>query len=547
MSVVTSDLRATAPAAGSSRPVYAGFTAAAARTPSRPALELGGVTLSYAKLHDRAARVAATLQCHAAPEPALTAVFAYRTVSAYAGVLGALLRGHGYVPLSRTFPEERTRLMLEHAGCRAVVCDLESAGQLPEVLAGLERELVILVPEATAEEIAELRGALGVGRRLLGADDLEPAAAWREPVADPDAAAYVLYTSGSTGRPKGVEVTHANVNHYVDTLVEHLQVTDRDRFGHFNELTFDMSVLDLFVAWECGACVCCPTRKELLSPARFLRQRALSVWHSVPSTALMMERLRALRPGSYPTLRRSLFAGEPLPVAAARAWQAAAPHSTVENLYGPTELTVECLGYRWDPTRVNECEHDAVPAGYELGAMRALIVDELLQEVAPGEVGELLVRGPQVARGYLHDPERTAAAFVVPPGREEVHYRTGDRVRRPRGPEHPIVYLGRVDHQVQVLGERVELGEVEAAVRACSGVPEVAAIGWPLTSTGAGGVEVFVVDPALDAVALLATLRRRLPGHMAPRRVHAIDTLPLNANGKIDRAALAARLDGALT
>ena len=169
--------------------------------------------------------------------------------------------------------------------------------------------------------------------------------------------------------------------------------------------------------------------------------------------------------------------------------------------------------------------------------MRALVVGDDLLEVPPGGEGELLVAGPQVSAGYWRDPERTAAAFVVPPGRREVHYRTGDRVRRPVG-GGPLCFLGRRDHQIKVLGHRVELGEVEAALRDASGVDAVVAVGWPRTATGATGIVGFIGDTTVDGDRVLELVRGRLPSYMVPRELRVLAEIPLNANGKMDRGAL---------
>ncbi len=519
------------------RPLYEGFLAAAARFPDRPALEVQGGELSYAELGDRAAGVAATLAAESpSDEPALTAVLAYRSATAFAAVLGTLLRGHGYVPLNPGFPAERTRLMLEHSEARALVVDRESAGVLSAVLEGIERKLTIVLPDH--DDVSELAAALPA-HRLVGARDLRPAAGYTPSPPDSGAVAYLMFTSGSTGTPKGVMVTHANVNHYVDVLGERYGVDEHDRFSQTAELTFDNSVLDIFLAWQNGACVCCPSRKALISPGRFIRDSRITIWFSVPSTAIFMRRLKALKPGSYPTLRFSIFAGEALPAEVCEDWLEAAPGTAVENLYGPTEVTVDCLAYRWDPeTSPAECEHGIVPIGYPLPGMSALVVDSDLREVARGQEGELLVSGPQVSLGYLKNPEKTAAAFVHPPGRDQMHYRTGDLVRRPAAPGGPVPYLGRIDHQVQIFGERVELGEIEAALREESGTDAVVAVGWPVTATGASGIEAFVGDPGADAEGLRERLRARLPGQMAPRRIHVLADLPLNDNGKFDRKAL---------
>jgi acyl-coenzyme A synthetase/AMP-(fatty) acid ligase len=147
-----------------------------------------------------------------------------------------------------------------------------------------------------------------------------------------------------------------------------------------------------------------------------------------------------------------------------------------------------------------------------------------------------------VTLGYWLDPEKTAAAFVVPPEKAETYYRTGDLVRRPLG-EGPITYVGRVDHQVKINGYRVELGEIEAAIREAAGVDEVVALGWPRTASGAGAVTAFVVAASIDVNEVRAKLATRLPDYMVPRTIHALDDIPLNANGKFDRNALLAMLD----
>jgi acyl-CoA synthetase (AMP-forming)/AMP-acid ligase II len=164
-------------------------------------------------------------------------------------------------------------------------------------------------------------------------------------------------------------------------------------------------------------------------------------------------------------------------------------------------------------------------------------VDHELREVPPGETGELLVGGPQVTLGYWENQEKTAAAFLVPPGEHEPFYRTGDRVRRPL-PGKPMTYLGRLDHQIKVRGVRIELGEVEAAVRDATGIDAVVAVGWPVTLTGADGIVAFVGDIDVEVAAVRAELAARLPSHMVPRRFVLLPDLPLNPNGKFDRKRL---------
>ena len=518
-----------------------GFLRSAKRFPERPAVEAAGMSLTYAALREQAASIAATLQTHTPGGGApLTAVFAYRTPTAFAGVLAALLAGTGYVPLNRTFPPQRSRLMLERADCRALVADRASAGQLDALLEMVRTPLLVVLPEEGDVREQRRRWPL---HTWIGASELVSAEDWRPPTVSPDALAYLLYTSGSTGVPKGVGVTHANALSFIREAVERYEITEHDRLSQTYDMTFDPSVFDMFTAWECGGCVCCPSQRTLVKPGRFIIESRLTVWYSVPSIAIFMKRFGELQPGRYPDLRLSMFVGEPLPVAVADTWQEAAPNSVVENTYGPTEVTVVCTGYTWNAARSpGESVRGVVPIGYLYETMEAIVVDEALTEVTEGETGELLLAGPQVTPGYWRDPERTALSFVTPPGRDAIFYRTGDRVRRPQ-PGDPYVYLGRIDHQIKVGGHRVELGEIEAAIRDASGAEEVVAIGWPLDTTGASGVVAFIGGSTVDAEVLRARLSERLPYYMVPHTVRLLSQLPLNANGKFDRKHLTAMLE----
>jgi amino acid adenylation domain-containing protein len=511
-----------------------GFFRRAAESPDRPALEVDGVALTYGELAARAGAIAAALLEHGrGADPPLTAVLAHRSVTAFAGVLGSLARGHGYVPLHPGFPKARNRAMLDRAGCEAVIVDSSAIPHLSGLVEGIDRELLLVLPDAdSAEDCAsECAPHRVVAAREPGTGDLP------EPLpVEPTDPAYLLFTSGSTGTPKGVAVTHGNVCAFLDAVAERYDFTEDDRFSQTFNLTFDLSVFDMFAAWECGACVCCPSDKTLLNPAGFVRRSEVTVWFSVPSIALFMRRGRVLKPASFPTLRWSLFCGEALPAEVAREWSQTAPNSTVENLYGPTEATIACTAYRWDSGHSpEESELGIVPIGHAFRAMSTLVAGDQLLEVRPGEAGELLLSGPQVVPGYWNDEEATARAFVSVSGRP--YYRTGDRVRRPNG-DGPLLYLGRLDNQIKVLGHRVELGEVEAAIREETGLDAVVAVGWPRSPAGASGITAFVADPRLDVAALRAGLALRLPGYMVPRELRLLPELPLNPNGKWDRGAL---------
>jgi non-ribosomal peptide synthetase component F len=259
--------------------------------------------------------------------------------------------------------------------------------------------------------------------------------------------------------------------------------------------------------------------KAFLGLADFLGRNRITVWFSSPSVISLLRRLRALSPGSLPTLRWSLFCGEPLLRHDASDWQLAAANSTVENLYGPTELTISCSVHRWDPaTSPDQCVNDIVSIGRMHAGCEYLLLD-----------GELCVTGAQMFPGYL-DPGDDQGRFVEHGGRR--WYRTGDLVRELPGGE--LAYLGRRDHQVKIRGVRVELAEIDWALRRCAGVQESVSVAVD------GELVSFYLGVERPAADLMTELGSVLPKNTIPRYFRHLTEYPLNANRKIDRPALAA-------
>jgi amino acid adenylation domain-containing protein len=522
-----------------SRAIHSGFLRSCEMHAHRYAVELPGTVLTYDELRNRAMSLAALLQ-RATPSggPPLTAVFAHRSTSAYAGALAALLAGRGYVPLNHTFPPERTRAMLLRSGCRSIIVDAESEPQLAHILNELEGPLLIILPERTDVSLPRSRWAKHV---IFGAGDLEPVGSLKVMPVSPDSIACLLFTSDRTGIPKGVMVARRNLAHFIQFMTDRYAITEHDRVSQSFDLT--CSAFDMFIAWERGACVCCPSQKTLINPAKFIQSSKLTVWFSVPSVAVFMKRLGALKVNQFPTLRWSLFCGEPLPAEIAEFWSLAAPNSVVENLYGPTEMTIACCLYRWrNENSKEECHQGLVPIGNPFPDMEALIVDEELREVSSQSDGELLMAGNQVTLGYWKDSEQTTAAFVIPPGKRQTYYRTGDRVCR-AGEDGPICYLGRVDQQININGHRVELGEVESLLGQEAGVEAAVAVGWPITASGAEGIEAFLIGNNLELPAIRERLKTKLPSFAVPRRLHVLSELPLDSKRKMDRKQLIERLE----
>jgi amino acid adenylation domain-containing protein len=511
------------------RSLRSGFVRNAHLRPHAPALKVQGTVRTYEELDGTARRWAAAMCEVLGRAPERVGIFGHRSEVAYAGVLAALFSGATFVPLNPTFPSDRTRRMIDAANLDAIVVDERSASQLAAIVSQLRRRPLLLRPES------DDAGA-DLGKRGLAAI---PPLTTLPPVL-PDDVAYLLFTSGSTGTPKGVPVTHGNVLHFIDVMTARYGIRTEDRFSQTFDQTFDLSVFDLFVAWESGASVYVPQPIELLAPTRFVNDNALTIWFSVPSVPALMRKKGFLRPGIFPTLRLSLFCGEPLPAASALAWQEAAPNSSIENLYGPTELTIACLLHRWDPeTSPQLCVNGMVPIGRPYPGLGAIVLDDKLQPIDGEEAGELGVCGPQTVPGYWQDAAKTAERFVsipVSPSTTVRVYRTGDRVARLKSGDY--VYLGRVDHQIKVLGHRVELGDIEAALRRDPNVVEAIAVGWPVEDGTAQGVVAFVSGAGIDRGRLLEAVRATLPDYMVPREIRLMDVMPLNPNGKIDRNAL---------
>jgi amino acid adenylation domain-containing protein len=516
--------------------LISGFFRSLLAHPSSPSLELGEQSLSYEQLWNYAGRIAACLQDTLDPAEKVVAVLADRSVGAYGGILGVLGSGRGYVPLNPKFPLERTLVMLRASGCKTLAVGQECAATLESLLPRLEKPLTLIIPDSGWEPASRLLSSHRVipARQLSLSKIADP----RDPMVDGSDTAYLLFTSGSTGVPKGVAVSQSNAVAYMKYAAKRFGMHGGDRCSQNFDLTFDLSVHDLFTCWDGGATLC-PYAEQTLTPATLVDEKGLTCWFSVPSVAMFASKLGLLEPGAFPTLRWSLFCGEALSSSLAEAWQQAANNSILENLYGPTEATIAITYYRWDSaTSPAECVRGLVPIGWPFDGQQVCAVNEDLAPVPVGESGELCLGGSQVTRGYLNDPEKTAKSFVrLRHTGDQVWYRTGDLVRQDeRG---CLFYLGRRDFQVKVNGYRVELQEIDLVLREAARTELAVAIPWPLSEGSASGIVGVLSgsDPAHDEQ-IIAACEARLPRYMVPNRIYHFPQIPLNVNGKIDRGKI---------
>ncbi|GAA0279967.1 D-alanine--poly(phosphoribitol) ligase [Streptomyces polychromogenes] len=519
------------------RTLYEWFEQTASSYPDRPALDLPGEgPVSYRELRGAAERTAAALLRARGGPPARVALLAERSLGAYAGYLAVLSLGAAVVPLNPAVPAERNARIRALAGADAVLVDDPGS------------TVAVAFAAATARDGAgPVTVDLSVARHAAadGPGTPEGCGPARHP--DSDAVAYVLFTSGSTGRPKGVPVRHRHIVPALEHHIARCELGPGSRLSHTYGLTFDPSVFDLFGAWGSGATLVVPGRQDLYRPVDHIVERGITHWDSVPSLVAVAAELGRLPLGRATGLRHSVFGGEAVTARHCELWRRVAPDSAIHNQYGPTELAVTCAVHTLPADRADweVAANGTVPVGPVHAHLEHLVVDE---HGRPAGEGELCVRGIQRFDGYL-DPADNAGRFLrtaddgraLPPGgdaeavRPTDWYRTGDRVRRTGS---GLLHLGRLDEQVKILGNRVELGEVEAALRELPGVETAAVVA---VAQGADLVlAAFYSGTPAPAAELARGLRARLPRYMVPQRVRHMDALPLNANGKIDRKRLSA-------
>lgn len=491
------------------------FAAVAADHPERSALRVDGKSYSYGQLKEMVDGFAGAIQAATGADgAAVTGIFADRSVQAYAAVLAALYCGHAYVPLNPKFPDNRNQLILERSGASSLIGSPRSEGRCKAVLAQDKR-------------------AAGVPSLItidhMAADQL------RAPDHD-NGYAYVLFTSGSTGTPKGVAIRHSNLSAYLDATFAAVSYGSTDKFSQNFDLTFDLSVHDMFCCWRAGGELIVPSEADLDDPAIYIRREGVTAWFSVPSLGQKMALRGSLTPANLNGLRISLFCGEALPMELALKWQKATGQG-VENWYGPTEATIACTRYVLPKPGGAVAERFGLaPIGQAMPGMKTLVLAEDGTESPVGEMGELLVSGPQLADGYLADPEKTAAAFVNLPAFGGRYYRTGDRVLQDES--GAIFFVDRIDNQIKIRGYRVELGEIESEIRNRVGGCSVVVTPLPLKSPAPTALLASVEGWVGDTRAVLDDLKAALPDYMVPTDLRTLGQFPKNASGKIDRGAI---------
>jgi amino acid adenylation domain-containing protein len=503
----------------------------ARRAPDSCAVTLGGQSLSYDELERRSRALGLVLRQHGLDAGDRVALLMPKSLDAVVAAYSVLRAGGTYVPIDEQSPPARQLRVMADSGARGIVGERRTLGALAEVDP--------IFPAGFSFVLA--RDPPPIGWPLESWDFGDHGTNGELPRVDAEQPAYLLYTSGSTGEPKGVTVTHRGARAFVDWAVRIFRLGPRDRLANHAQLSFDLSVLDLFASSVAGARVTLIPPELMLRPRlvwQLLSEQAVTTWYSVPSAiALLVSELRSdVEPPA--SLERVLFAGEVFPLPALRAAMQALPGARFFNLFGPTETNV-CLWHELEA--VPPPDATAIPIGIPCDHLEVELLDDQGAVVPEEKDGEIAVAGPSVLTGYWGRPELTRQAFWPAGTLRGVGplYRTGDRARRDA--EGRFWFLGRRDRLVKRRGYRVELGEVEAALAKHEAVRESAVVALPHAEAGFK-IRAFVVPrpgAKLDVLQVKLHLSSLLPRYMMPDEVDFRTELPRTSTGKVDWQALA--------
>lgn len=442
-------------------------------------------------------------------------VFVDRRIEGLVGAMGTVESGNFYVPIDCKMPYERVRLIVNV--CKPIAAVVTTEADLI-TLNQIEFSEPIFIYNEAKEHPAD--------KQLL--------AAIREQIIDLDPV-YSIFTSGSTGVPKGVVISHRGMIDLADWLVETFQFTEADALGNQTPFYFDGSVKDICICLKSGATLNVIGKKYFTFTKQLiplLNERHITAILWATSAIVLVGNSDILNVALPEYLRLVTFAGEAMPAKQLRSWQEKLPNVRFVNLYGPTEITVDCTYF--DVTR-QYADDEYIPIGRACRNMQVLVLKDDDTKAMVGEVGELCVRGSGVALGYYGNRAKTDEVFVqnpLNPLYNDIIYRTGDLVK----PEADgnLVFVSRKDFQVKHKGNRIELGEIEVAVNAIEGVTNVACIfdheqdKLVLYYTTSDGTERDVIN----------LVKERIPVYMFPEVIAHLKAMPFNMNGKIDRVLL---------
>lgn len=493
------------------------FDAQASRSATRDAVLQDNGSTTYRQLNVLARQIFSNVRELRQPR---ALIYLAQSPEAYASMLGVLMAGGYYCPVNLAHPVDRQKQVIQLFDPDVILTNSANIQSVQHILSELDNE-----PRVNSHEAIDgFEDTLRPGRRaVLNIDSLAPTPLMLPPVSSVHELAYVMFTSGSTGQPKGVMIRRRAVSEFINWAVEAFHPAPGDRWGQFSNIAFDLSVMDMYTALAGGAAlVPITSTRDRLMPAAVIQRHQLTVWHSVPSVIDLIIQAKHTTPEMLHSLRLVSLCGEPLRPHHLEALFGANSNVTVFNTYGPTEGTVFCT---YLPLRVSNYA-EACRASVAIGRSIPGWDIHLVGEPGASE-GEIAISGDYIGAGYWRNPSQTDSAYrtLVVDGEPRRAYYTGDWAER-HG-QH-LFFVRRIDRQVKVRGNRVELAEVDFFIREF-GVTNCFSIIYQ------GNIYSFLELPApIDEDALRNYLATKLPPYALPSRFAYKSRLPRNHNDKID-------------
>lgn len=509
------------------------------KNPENVAISFNQDTLTYRELHSRSNQVAQLLNSLGINKGDIVPIMIERSLECYVSILGILKAGAVYLPLNEKLPKNRIKYIINDSQANTVI----TKSAYMNFLEGNELYLIVM------DELLGFQKAKKRTGRVFDKLDLDIMTHNNVSIiTKPNDLAYIIYTSGSTGLPKGVMVEHTSVVNLIDWIKKEFSLTQHSRVMQNAALFFDASIQMMFSALTCGATLY-PTPDDIrIIPSEFIKwtlENKITHWDSVPSLWYQVtEYLEETDDGKFhfPHLNAILLAGEPLYVDKINTWREKVINNhDIYNIYGPTEATVNTTFYK-----VSENEQGSIlPIGKPLQNMEVYILSKDLQLCLPNVIGEIFIGGVGVARGYLNNKELSSKSFIENPlpNKNGRLYRTGDFGRLL--PTGHIEFVGRKDEQIKINGQRIEIFEIEAAIRDCKGIKNAAVIYKKLPNQNKGTLVGFYSSEKdeISLERLRDELKDKVPEYMIPNKFIEVIEFPYNSNKKIDKKALEMLLD----